>query len=94
MKVRAEILSEVWIQERENGKFQDFIESNDLGLPLAFALSKEIIEPNFQVSKLIHETFDSLLSLLEVSDSGYCELSDILGDRGRAKNSLLDHSGE
>ena len=62
---------------RQDKKFQDFIEYNDIGLPLAFLVSEELVKPAPLAKTMVEETFDLLLASLEVPDSGFESLDDI-----------------
>ena len=75
---KADILSELWVQYKTDPDFADFIQYNDLGLPLAYAVSHGIIEMNNQVSMFIEETFDVLLTALDIEeDTGFEELGEL-----------------
>ncbi len=77
---QAEILSDLWLNFRNEPDFVDFITYNDLGLPLAYATDAKIIPLNDKVSQFIHETFLLLLASLDVEeDTGFDSLDDILG---------------
>jgi hypothetical protein len=78
--IKAEILAELWLDYRDDEEFQDFIEYNDLGLPLAYALSNGIIQTNDMVERFIDETFLVLLSATGVEDTGFDNLQDLLGN--------------
>ena len=80
IEIRAEILADLWMNYRLEEEFEDFIEYNDLGLPLAYAMSNNIIKYNDEVGKMINETFDLFLAGLDISeDEGYETLDDLLG---------------
>ena len=66
---RADILAELWIQYKDDDDFRDFIEYNDLGLPLAYAVSHGIVEMNDQLELFVNESFDLLLSGLSLEDT-------------------------
>ena len=76
---RADILADLWLNYRNDEEFQDFIDYNDIGLPLAYSISNDIVKPTPVAEKFINETFDLLLSALEVEDIGFESLDDILG---------------
>ena len=60
--------------------FTDFIEYNDLGLPLAYAFANQIITKTDKLTKFIDESFDLLLLGLEVEeDTGFESLDELLG---------------
>jgi hypothetical protein len=75
---KAGILSELWISYKNDPNFEDFIEYNDLGLPLAYALANGIITNSVRVEAFIEETFDLLLSGLGIEDEGFETLDEIL----------------
>lgn len=75
---KASILADLWVNYRNETDFVDFIEYNDLGLPLAYAISNDIVKTTDLATKFIEETFDLLLGALEVEDTGFETLDDIL----------------
>jgi hypothetical protein len=64
---------------RGDEEFQDFVEYNDLGLPLAYALAESIIKKTPLAEQYINESFDLFLAGLEIEDEGFETLEDILG---------------
>lgn len=74
---KASILSELWMNYRDDENFEDFVNYNDLGLPLAYAISAGIVKPTEMSDKFIDETFTLLLASLEVEDEGFEDLDDI-----------------
>ena len=76
---RCDILGELWINYKTDEEFEDFFQYNDLGMPLAYSVSADIIKPNVLVEGFVNETFDLLLSALEIEDEGFESLDDILG---------------
>ncbi len=68
----------MWMDYRGDVEFQDFIEYNDLGLPLAYAISEGIVEKTDIASNFINEAFDILLAALGVEDAGFESLEDML----------------
>jgi len=75
---KAFILSTLWMDYRNDQNFQDFIEYNDLGLPLAYALDSGMIDKNDRVITLIDEAFDLLLNGLDLEDTGFDDLDQLL----------------
>ena len=76
---QAEMLADLWLNYRSDEDFQDFIQYNDLGLPLAYALSAGIIQPTEKVEAFVNETFMLLLSGMEIDeDTGFDNLNDII----------------
>lgn len=77
---KTEILADLWMNYREDEEFLDFIAYNDLGLPLAYAVTNRIVKSTPVADELITETWNLLLSALEIeSDEGYDSLDDLLG---------------
>jgi hypothetical protein len=77
-KTRCDILSELWLGYRSDEQFDDFVQYNDIGLPLAFLVSEELVEPGDKAKEMVNETFEILLTLLEIEDSGFDSLDDLL----------------
>ena len=75
---KCHILGELWIGMRDEEDFKEFIEYNDLGLPLAYVLAKNIAEPNKISHAFVNETFALLLIALGIEDSGFEELNELL----------------
>ena len=76
---RAEILADLWMNYRDDEEFLDFVEYNDLGLPLSYAFANGIIESNENVEAMIDESFNLLLAAMETEDTGFDSLDDLLG---------------
>lgn len=74
------ILAELWINYRADEEFQDFIEYNDLGLPLAYAIHNDIVPLTEKAEKFIEETFALLLAGLGLEDEDYENLDDVLSE--------------
>lgn len=77
---KCAILADLWMNYRGDEEFQDFIEYNDLGLPLSYAIDSEIVKSTEMAQRFIEEAFSLLLAGLEIEeDAGYETLDDILG---------------
>jgi hypothetical protein len=59
-------------------EFDDFIEYNDVGLPLAFCISQEIVSASDMATKYVNETWDLFLESLGAEDTGYSSLDELL----------------
>jgi hypothetical protein len=78
-KHKCNILADIWLNYRYDEEFVDFIEYNDLGLPLAYAIAEGIVESTPLAKTFVEETFDLLLAGLDVEDdTGFKSLEDIL----------------
>ena len=75
---RCEILGDLWLGYRDDEEFSDFFEYNDLGLPLAYAIKNDIAHTAPMAETLINETFDILLGALELEDTGFDSLEQLL----------------
>lgn len=76
--VKTAILAEFWLHYRNDEDFIDFVEYNDLGLPLAYAIANEIVESTDTAQRFIKETFDLLLAGLDIEDTGFEDLDELL----------------
>jgi len=77
-EIKCEILSDLWMDHRHQEDFEDFISYNDLGLPLSFLVHEELVTPSELAKNMINETFDLFLAALEVDDTGFDGLDDML----------------
>ena len=75
---KSTILAELWMNYREDGQIKDFIEYNDLGLPLAYLITNEIVIPTNQADIYINESYDLLVAALEVEDLEYGSLDEMM----------------
>ena len=73
------ILSELWMNYREDEDLKDFIEYNDLGLPLAYFIMNEIVLPTEQSEIYINETYNLFIASLGVEDKEWTSLDELLG---------------
>ncbi len=76
---RVDILAQLWIEYKNDKDFQDFVEYNDIGLPLAYVVSADIVKTTDKAEMFINETFDVFLAGLGRKDEGFETLEDILG---------------
>ncbi len=76
---KAEILADLWLNYRSDEDFQDFVEYNDIGLPLSYVIANGIVETTEIATRFVEETFELLLSGLDIEDdTGFDTLEDIL----------------
>ena len=78
-KAKCDILADLWVGYKGDPEFEDFIHYNDLGLPLAYSISTDIVEKTPKAKIFVEETFDVLLASLGLDDDGYTSLDEILG---------------
>ena len=75
---KANILADLWLNYRDDSEFQDFVEYNDLGLPLAYAFANGIVPQTPMLENFINETFDVLIAGLSLEDTGFENLDELL----------------
>jgi hypothetical protein len=75
------ILAELWMNYRDDEDLQDFLDYNDLGLPLAYLLMNEIVLPTSQSEIYINETYDLLIASLTVEDREWQSLDGLLNNQ-------------
>jgi len=75
---KISILSDLWINYRTDNDFKDFIEYNDLGLPLGYLVNTELATVTDQGRMYIEETYNLLCAALEIDlDGEYNSLIDM-----------------
>ena len=75
---KCAVLSELWLNSRDDEQFAEFIEYNDIGLPLAYILDNGIADLNDTTENYINETFALLLELLEIVDQGFEDFEEVM----------------
>lgn len=76
---QVKILSSLWINYKEDKHFQDFIEYNDIGLPMAYCSDTGLVILTDQAKNYIEETYQLLLAALQIEDIVYETLEEMLG---------------
>lgn len=62
------ILSQLWTDYKQDKEFKDFIEYNDIGLPLAFLIDADLVEASDLAKGYVVETWQIFLSALGLED--------------------------
>ena len=75
---KVAILADLSLYYKDSARFEEFIKTNDVSLPLAFLLKHGIVVKTEKAIPLINETFQWLLEGLGVEDSGFESLSSLL----------------
>jgi hypothetical protein len=78
---KVSILAELWMNYREDEDLEDFVEYNDLGLPLSYFLMNEIVLPTQEAEVYINETYSLLIASLGVEDAEWTSLDELLGSQ-------------
>jgi hypothetical protein len=75
---KTTILAELWMNYRDDDQLKDFVEYNDLGLPMAYMLMNELVLPTKQSEVYVNETYELLISSLGAEDIGFESLDELL----------------
>lgn len=75
---KLKILAELWIDWRDDNAFADFVDYNDIGLPLAYCIYTEIVPATPRADLYITETFDILLASFDLEDTGFESLEEMM----------------
>lgn len=74
---QAGILAKLYMNYKEEEDFEDFIEYNDVGLPLAYLMSEGLSIPTDDGVRYIQETWELFLGGLGIEDTGFETLEDV-----------------
>jgi hypothetical protein len=76
---KCAILADLWLNYKDNDELQDFVEYNDLGLPLAYCIHTGLAHVTDEGIVYVDETFDLLCKGLDVDlDGEYETLNEIM----------------
>jgi hypothetical protein len=80
---RCFILSDFWLNYKDEEDFEDFVAYNDIGLPLAFMITEDIVKSTTVAEVYVTEAWELLCSALNIdSKQDYDSLEDMLMDAG------------
>jgi hypothetical protein len=84
---KVNILYELFTSYKKHPFFRDYVEYNDMGLPLSFLITHKIVDINKEVEKVINSSYETLvLNVLEVSpDKEYAHIETMIGDSPYSK---------
>ena len=82
---KCEILGDFYSNYRDEKDFEDFMEFNDLGLPLAYFVSQNLCDVSDDGVRYINETYDLFLASLELNDTGFTSLEDVFLAAGEVR---------
>jgi hypothetical protein len=76
---KCAILSDLWLNYKDEAELADFVEYNDLGLPLAYLIHTDLVTVNENGISYIDETFDLLCEGVGVDlDGEYESLNELM----------------
>jgi hypothetical protein len=77
------VLSDLWLNYRSDEEFSEFVSYNDLGLPLAYAISEGVVTGTPMSDAFINETFSLLLAAMGIpEDKGFESMNDLFRHAG------------
>lgn len=84
---KIKILADLWMNYRDGESFEEFVDYNDIGLPIAYNIHTDIVQTTPKSDLYIQESFDKLLASLgfvneegNVDDDGWDDLEDMLNN--------------
>lgn len=75
---KAKIVGECWLTTRSDPQWAELNKYADLGLPLGYACSANLVEPNEQAISFVEETYDLLVAILEIPTKDYKDFEEML----------------
>jgi hypothetical protein len=75
---KCRILGKLWMDYRDDSEFVDFIEYNDLGLPMAYLVDSDLVKMTNKGEIFVEETFELFLQSLKIEDAGFTDLEEVL----------------
>ena len=72
------ILAELYANHKEDKGFKEFVEYNDLGLPLAYLTAEGLAFPSEDGMRYVNETFEMFVGSLGIDDTGFTSLDEML----------------
>lgn len=76
---KCAILADLWLNYKDNDELQDFVEYNDLGLPLAYCIHTNLADVTDEGVVYVEETFNLLCKGLGIDlDGEYESLGELM----------------
>jgi hypothetical protein len=80
---KCAILGDFWLNYKDEEGFEDFVEYNDIGLPLAFMIAEDIVLSNQVAEVYVNEAWLLLCEAMNLdSKQDYDSLEDMFIDAG------------
>ena len=73
----CDVLGSLYANYKEEEEFKDFIDFNDLGLPLAYFVSEGLCEVSDDGARYITETWQLFLASMDLQDIGWNSLDEM-----------------
>lgn len=84
-ETKIDILGNFYVNYKDDKSVKEFMEFNDLGLPLAFLASEGLCEITDIALVYIDETFNMLLASMSLEDIGFTSLDHLLSTAEEAQ---------
>lgn len=84
LETQIDILGNFYLNYRDDKAIGDFIEFNDIGLPLAYLTSEGLCQPTDMAIAYIQETFNMMLATMGLEDIGFDSLDHVLDTAAKA----------
>ena len=80
-ETQCAILSDLWLNYKDHEELEDFVEYNDLGLPLAYLIHTDLARATDDGIPYVEETFNLLCASLDLDpEAEYISLNEMLGE--------------
>ena len=76
-KSKCVILGSLYANYGQDPEFRDFVEFNDLGLPLAYLSSEGLCELSTDGERYIEETWTLFIKSLGIEDTGFEDIDEV-----------------
>ena len=84
------VIGQLWIEFRNDEDFDDFMDYNDLGCPMAYMVAEGLIKDLTPVGEeMIEETFKMFLELINVTEE---EIDSVLPDKNLGAILVFAHN--
>lgn len=80
---KVEILGQFYMNFRDDEQLSDFMEFNDIGLPLAYLAEEGLCDISEDGKKYVAETWELFLASFGLQDTGFDSLDEILKLSGK-----------
>jgi hypothetical protein len=77
-EARALILGQFFANFSDEAEWTDFFAHNNLGLPLAFAVTEEIVAHTPTLEVMVNETWALFMEELGITDTGFNSIQDLM----------------
>ena len=74
---KAGILGQFWIEFRDDEDMKNFVEFNDVGLPLGYFIAEGLVKETPMAETFVEETFTLLLAALEVTEEELVDVTNL-----------------